>query len=84
MTAGTMRNEGDDFFALSGNYTNFNSHSDAFKKFTATVTSFKQQVVNSYIEDDRNRRKKRSAIISLNSYFPNDCSSPVQFILTSF
>ncbi len=59
MTAETMRNEGDDFFALSGNYSNFNSHTDAFKSFAAIVTSFKRQEVNSYIEEENSRKKSK-------------------------
>ncbi len=57
MTAETMRNEGDDFFALTGNYEKYTSHKEAFKIFASTVTSFKRQEVNTYIEEEKNRRK---------------------------
>jgi hypothetical protein len=56
-TTETMRNEGDDFFALAGNYEKFISHKEAFKIFTTSVTSYKRQEVNIYIEEEKNRKK---------------------------
>lgn len=58
MTAETMRNEGDDFFALSGSYEKFESHTEAFKTFTATITAYKRQEVNTYIEEERKRNQE--------------------------
>ncbi len=55
--AETMRNEGDDYFALSGKYEKFLSHKEAFKLFTGTITSYKRQEVNTYIEEKINRTK---------------------------
>jgi hypothetical protein len=57
MNAETMRNEGDDFFALAGSYEKFTSHKEAFKLFTTTVTSYKRQEVNTYIEEEKSRKK---------------------------
>jgi hypothetical protein len=58
MTAETMRNEGDDFFALTGNYKTFNTHEEAFKTFVSAVTSFKRQEVSTYLEEEKNRKKE--------------------------
>lgn len=58
MTAETMRNEGDDFFALSGNYEKFTSHLDAFKRFITVITSYKRQEVNTYIEEEKKRKNE--------------------------
>jgi len=58
MTAETMRNKGDDFFALSGSYVKFESHTTAFKTFTTTITSYKRQEVNTYIEEEKKRKKE--------------------------
>ena len=49
--AETMRNEGDDFFALSGNYENYDSHKEAFKTFLSVITAFKRQEIETYIEN---------------------------------
>lgn len=57
LNAETMRNEGDDYFALSGKYEKFLSHKDAFKSFINTITSFKRQEVNTYIEEKTNKNK---------------------------
>lgn len=54
-TAEMMRNEGDDFFALSGEYENFKSHKEAFQTFSKTVTTFKRLEVTSYIEEEQRR-----------------------------
>lgn len=56
MNAETMRNEGDDFFALAGNYEKYLSHKEAFKIFATTITTFKRQEVNTYIEQENNRK----------------------------
>ena len=55
-TAETMRNEGDDFFALSGSYEKFKTHEEAFKIFTTALTAFKRQEVNSYIDEETKRQ----------------------------
>lgn len=53
-----MRNEGDDFLALSGNYQNINNHKEAFKSFITTITTFKRQEVSNYLQNDNDRKKK--------------------------
>lgn len=57
LTAELIRNEGDDFFALAGNYKKFATHKEAFKTFASIVTSFKRKEVNSYIEQERDKKK---------------------------
>jgi len=52
-----MRNEGDDFLALSGNYQNINNHKEAFKSFITTITTFKRQEVSSYLQNDNDKNK---------------------------
>lgn len=52
-----MRNEGDDFLALSGNYQNINSHKEAFKSFITTITTFKRQEVSSYLQNDNDKKR---------------------------
>lgn len=51
-----MRNEGDDYLGLSGNYEKFNDHSEAFRPFIKSITSFKRQEVNSYLENDSEKK----------------------------
>lgn len=52
-----IRNEGDDFFALSGNYEKYSRHTDAFKSFATALTSFKRQEVNTYFEQSAPKRQ---------------------------
>lgn len=59
MTAEIMRNEGDDFFALAGNYKKFTSHKEGFKAFATSVTSFKRQEIKTYMEEEKNRKKDK-------------------------
>jgi hypothetical protein len=58
-TAEAMRNEGDDFFALSGEYEKYQTHKEAFRAFTKTVTIFKRLEVNTYIEETQRRNIQR-------------------------
>ncbi len=60
VTAEIMRNEGDDFFALAGNYEKYNSHKDAFKEFSKTVTTFKRKEVLQYMENDKNKNTNQN------------------------
>jgi len=60
-----MRNEGDDFLGLSGNYKSFTTHEEAIQTFISNVTLFKRQEVGSYLdgknnstEDGKNDKKK--------------------------
>jgi hypothetical protein len=57
LNAETMRNEGDDYFALTGKYENCITHKVAFKTFISTVTSFKRQEVTTYIEEEKKEKK---------------------------
>jgi hypothetical protein len=54
-----MRNEGDDYLALSGSYQNFTNHNEAFKLFITTITAFKRQEVNTYFENDKNFEEEK-------------------------
>ena len=56
-TAEYMRNEGDDFIALSGIYEKFYSHKTAFTQFAKIVTTFKRMEVNTYIEEQQKLNK---------------------------
>jgi hypothetical protein len=60
-TAEAMRNEGDDFFALSGEYERCKTHEEAFKPFLKTVTTFKRLEVNTYIEEEQRRNNQNQA-----------------------
>lgn len=44
-----IRNEGEDFFGLTGNYENSKDYSEALKKFIEIITIAKRQEVDSYI-----------------------------------
>ncbi|MEO7048794.1 MAG: DUF4231 domain-containing protein [Ferruginibacter sp.] len=54
-TSEAMRNEGDDYFALAGEYEKYETHKAAFKTFAKTVTTFKRLEVNTYIEEEQRR-----------------------------
>lgn len=54
-----MRNEGDDFFALSGSYKKFKTHSDAFKDFSTAITLFKRQEINQYFDNQKEMTEKK-------------------------
>lgn len=58
-TSEAMRNEGDDFFALSGEYEKYQTHKEAFRIFVKTVTTFKRLEVNTYIEEEQRRNNKQ-------------------------
>lgn len=58
-TSEAMRNEGDDFFALSGEYEKYQTHAEAFRPFTKTVTTFKRLEVNTYIEEEQRRNDQQ-------------------------
>lgn len=49
-TAEAMRNEADDFFALSGVYEKFATHDEGYRYFITTITTFKRNEVSGYIE----------------------------------
>jgi hypothetical protein len=59
-----IRNEGDDYFALSNNYSECDTHAQAFKEFIAAVTNFKRQEIQSYMiknnKSTKNQNKKSS------------------------
>ncbi len=55
--AEAMRNEGDDFFALSGGYKEYTSHKEAFKAFMTVITAFKRKEVNNYVESAAGKQK---------------------------
>jgi hypothetical protein len=55
--AETIRNEGDDFFALSGHYEKYNSHAEAFKFFAKSLTEFKRKEATVYIEEEQKMKK---------------------------
>jgi hypothetical protein len=57
-TAELMRNEGDDFFALSGEYEKFKAQGEAFQTFVKTITLYKRYEVTSYIEEEKRRNDK--------------------------
>ncbi len=57
MNAEAMRNEGDDFFALGSNYSEFDTHKKAYKAFISNITHFKRQEVKAYIVD-KNKKKE--------------------------
>ncbi|WP_299210826.1 DUF4231 domain-containing protein [uncultured Dokdonia sp.] len=44
-----IRNEGEDFFGLTGNYENAQNQKDAFKKFIENITAIKRQEVDTFI-----------------------------------
>lgn len=44
-----IRNEGEDFFGLTGNYENSKDQHEAFKKFIENITTIKRQEVNTFI-----------------------------------
>lgn len=44
-----MRNEGEDYFALSNRYRRFKTHEDAFSTFMAFVTNFKRNELQAYM-----------------------------------
>lgn len=58
-TSEAMRNEGDDFFALSGEYDKYKTHKEAFRTFTKTVTTFKRLEVNTFIEEEQRRNDQQ-------------------------
>jgi hypothetical protein len=60
-TSEAMRNEGDDFFALSSEYEKYQTHKEAFKTFIKTVTTFKRLEVNSYIEEEQRRTSQEAS-----------------------
>lgn len=67
-----MRSEGDDFFALSGNYKEYTTHNEAFRPFIASVTAFKRQEVGSYFvrryaeeQESKNEASKQSGNANL-------------------
>lgn len=45
-----IRNEGDDFLALSGHYIKKKNQQDAFNSFITTITTFKRQEANLYLQ----------------------------------
>jgi hypothetical protein len=55
-----VRNEGDDFLALSGNYQNVKNQQEAFKSFLTIITNFKRQEANSYLHNDRDKKKNEN------------------------
>ncbi|ASS48948.1 MAG: hypothetical protein A3D31_05565 [Candidatus Fluviicola riflensis] len=60
-----MRNEGDDFFALSGEYKKFENHGEGFRDFMTSVTLFKRHEVDHYLEKqkiDKNSTNKNGEI----------------------
>ncbi len=50
-----MRNEGDDFLALSGSYQKFKTHSDGFQYFTTAITLFRRQEINQYFDSEKEK-----------------------------
>lgn len=58
ITSELIRNEGDDYFALAGNYEKYKSHQEAFKAFTYKITTFKRNEVVSYLEPNKNKESK--------------------------
>ena len=54
-----MRNEGDDFLALAGNYQNASKHKEVFRSFITTITIFKRQEVSSYLQNDNEKKERR-------------------------
>lgn len=50
-----VRNEGEDYFALAGNYQSCANHSDALRAFITTITIFKRQEVSTYLETAKNK-----------------------------
>lgn len=52
-----VRNEGDDFLALAGDYQHVNNQQEAFKLFLTTITNFKRQEANSYLHNDKEKKK---------------------------
>lgn len=58
-SAEAIRNEGDDFFALAGGYEIYSSHKEAFKIFIKTITSFKRQEVNNYMQEEKKSLKEK-------------------------
>lgn len=52
-----VRNEGDDFLGLAGNYQNVKNRQEAFKSFLTIITNFKRQEANSYLHNDRDKKK---------------------------
>lgn len=57
-----VRNEGDDFLALSGNYQNIKNQQEAFKSFLTIITNFKRQEANNYLHNDRDKNKQADNI----------------------
>jgi hypothetical protein len=58
ITSELIRNEGDDYFALAGNYEKYETHEDAFKIFTHTITTFKRNEVVNYLGPNKNKEDK--------------------------
>ena len=52
-----VRNEGDDFLALAGDYQHVNNQQEAFKLFLTTITNFKRQEAYSYLHNDKEKKK---------------------------
>ena len=57
LNAEIIRVEGEDFFALSNKYSEFEKHSDAYEKFMGIITSFKRKETKLYIESMDNQSK---------------------------
>jgi hypothetical protein len=57
-----MRNEGDDFLALAGDYKDFRNHDEAISSFISAVTTFKRQEVGSYLDGKNKPNDDQNAV----------------------
>ncbi len=56
-SAELLRNEGEDYFGLTGNYQEFEAHADALKTFIGVVTTYKRQEVDSFMTKVRKKEE---------------------------